>query len=284
MKYLLYNSKSNNTTAEAKVLEYASTRNDYEVVKDVVGMDYLTFFKALKDEDEVTIAGGDGTINYLINELGDYKIKNNLYLYPCGTGNDFYHDIVGEEYKENILLNPYLENLPVVEVKCNDSDTIIKKKFINGIGYGIDGYCCEVGDKLRKTTTKPINYTSIAIKGLLFHFKPVKAKVTVDGKVSEMKHVWLAPTMKGRFYGGGMKVAPNQDRFSGLVTTVTYKTFSKLKALIVFPSIFKGEHLKYKKIVSVYEGKEAEVVFNRPTALQIDGETISNVISYKVHA
>lgn len=216
--------------------------------------------------------------------IGSLIVDTAYNLYPCGTGNNFYHDIVGEEYKENILLNPCLENLPVVEVKCNDSDTIIKKKFINGIGYGIDGYCCEVGDKLRKTTTKPINYTSIAIKGVLFHFKPVKAKVIVDGKVSEMKHVWLAPTMKGRFYGGGIKVAPNQDRFSGLVTTATYKTFSKLKALIVFPSIFKGEHLKYKKIVSVYEGKEAEVVFNRPKALQIDGETMSNVISYKVHA
>lgn len=224
-------------------------------------------------------------LGYCVGGLIGSLIVDTAYnLYPCGTGNDFYHDIVGEEYKENILLNPYLENLPVIEVKCTDSDTKIKKKFINGIGYGIDGYCCEVGDKLRKITTKPINYTSIAIKGLLFHSKPVKAKVIVDGKVSEMKHVWLAPTMKGRFYGGGMKVAPNQDRFSGLVTTVTYKTFNKLKALIVFPSIFKGEHLKYKKIVSVYEGKEAEVVFNRPTALQIDGETISNVISYKVHA
>lgn len=282
MKYLLYNSKSNNQTAASKALEYAKEKNDFQVVRDVIDIDYLEFFKSLKKEDEVVIAGGDGTINYLINEIGDYKINNNLYLYPCGTGNDFYHDVMGSEYKGEVLLNPYLENLPTVEV--SDNNTLIKKKFINGIGYGIDGYCCEVGDKLRDTTTKPINYTSIAIKGLLFHFKPTKAKVIVDGNVDELKHVWLAPTMKGRFYGGGMMVAPNQDRFSGNVTTVTYKTMSKLKALIVFPSIFKGEHLKYKKIVKVYEGKEVEVTFNRPTALQIDGEVVHNVTSYKVHA
>ena len=92
--------------------------------------------------------------------------------------------------------------------------------------------------------------------------------------------------MKGRYYGGGMMVAPNQDRFNeeGLVTNVIYKTFSKLKALIVFPSIFKGEHIKHKKMIRIVTGKKIKVTFNRPTALQIDGETILNVLSYEVEA
>lgn len=170
-------------------------------------------------------------------------------------------------------------HLPIVYVNG------ITKKFINGIGFGIDGYCCEVGDALKEKSNKPINYTSIAIKGLLFHFKPVTAKVTVDGVTEEFTKVWLAPTMKGRFYGGGMMVAPNQDRNKiGVVTTVVYHTPSKIKALMAFPSIFKGEHIKKEKMVKVFTGKEIKVEFDKPTALQIDGETIQNVTSYMVRA
>ena len=58
----------------------------------------------------------------------------------------------------------------------------------------------------------------------------------------------------------------------------------KLKTLMVFPSIFKGEHIKHTEMVAVHTGKEISVTFDRPTALQIDGETVLNVSTYKVSA
>lgn len=51
---------------------------------------------------------------------------------------------------------------------------------------------------------------------------------------------------------------------------------------MVFPSIFKGEHIKHKDVVSVYKGHNISVEFDSPHALQIDGETIKNVLSYSV--
>lgn len=278
MKYLIVNSLSNNKQITT-ILEDARKEIATEFIeKEAKEIDYLTFLKSLNAEDEVIMVGGDGTINYFVNAIGDYEVQNNIYIYAAGTGNDFVHDVA--EGKKMVLLNPYIKNLPTIEVNG------MKKKFINGIGYGIDGYCCEVGDKLRETTTKEINYTSIAIKGLLFHFKKVQAKVIVDGVSYEYKNVWLVPSMKGRYYGGGMMIAPAQNRLdpSGTVSVVVYKTWSKLKALMVFPSIFKGEHVKHHKMVKMFTGKEIEVTFNRPTALQIDGETVLNVLSYKVHA
>lgn len=279
MNYVLYNSLANNKQGKKLVDAYIEKHQKEMQLKDVIEIEYDVFMKNLKKEDEVTIVGGDGTLNHFINEIGDKKIECNIYLVPAGTGNDFYHDITVDNQEERILLNPYLNNLPIVYVNG------ITKKFINGIGFGIDGYCCEVGDALKEKSDKPINYTSIAIKGLLFHFKPVTAKVTVDGVTEEFTKVWLAPTMKGRFYGGGMMVAPNQDRNKiGVVTTVVYHTPSKIKALMAFPSIFKGEHIKKEKMVKVFTGKEIKVEFDKPTALQIDGETIQNVTSYMVRA
>lgn len=269
MKYYLYNPLSNNGIRP--IFKEGSN------VIEVIGLNYQEFFNNLKEDDEVVLVGGDGTINYFINEINTDKLKNNIYIKKSGTGNDFLVDL-GKVNEEEVLINDYLKNLPTVEVNG------MKKKFINGIGYGIDGYCCEVADKMKETEpNKKINYTSIAIKGLLFHFKPKTATITVDGVTQEFKHVWLAPSMKGRFYGGGMMVAPNQDRSNKTLSVVVYMTRSKLKALIAFPSIFKGEHIKKEKMVKIFEGKEIEVKFDKPCALQIDGETVLNVSSYKVH-
>ena len=76
-------------------------------------------------------------------------------------------------------------------------------------------------------------------------------------------------------------MAPSQDRSSDILTVVVYHCRSKLKALISFPSIFKGEHVKKTDIVQVFTGNEIEVRFSRPCAAQIDGETVLDVSEYK---
>lgn len=276
MTYTLYNSLANNKREPEYIVELRKKGKSENII-DVTKIDYKVFFNSINPNDVIYLVGGDGTINYLANAIDIEKVKNEIYLIPSGTGNDFFHDVTEGKEVDKVLLNPYLKDLPTVEVNG------IKKKFINGIGFGIDGYCCEVGDKLKEKSTKKINYTSIAIKGLLFHFKPVRAKVIVDGNTYEHTKVWLTPTMKGRYYGGGMKIAPNQDRNEkGKVSAVVYRAPNKFKALMVFPSIFKGEHIKKTKMVKVYEGHEITVVFYKPTALQIDGETVKNVLTYTV--
>ena len=57
---------------------------------------------------------------------------------------------------------------------------------------------------------------------------------------------------------------------------------SKIRTLLLFPSIFKGAHVKATRIVSVFKGHEIRVRFDRPTALQIDGEVYSGVTEYTV--
>ena len=278
MKYILVNPLSNNSRGQEaldKVLELV--KEESEVLK-VTQINLKDFVKKLSSSDDIILVGGDGTINNFVNKLDGEIPSNNIYLFPAGTGNDFLKDV---GYEGGLfLINKYLVNLPKVTVKGKTS------YFINGVGFGIDGYCCEEGDKLKAQSNDKINYTSIAIKGLLFHFKKVKATIEVDGKVYNYKNVWIAPTMNGRYYGGGMNMAPNQDRLNPerTVTNIVYKSWSKMAALIVFPSIFKGEHIKKKNMVKVVQGKKIKVTFDKPTALQIDGETVLDVLSYEVEA
>lgn len=274
---IMYNPLSNNGQgeAEAKVLSNLLEGNDLSFVDITKNSDVKKIIKSLEENEKLVISGGDGTLNRFFNDIDGMEIKNEVYFNSTGTGNDFISS-VGVEKGNLVPLNRFFGKLPTVTVNGKDY------QFINGVGYGIDGYCCEVGDELRETTDKPINYTSIAIKGLLFHFKPVNAKVTVDGKTEEFSKVWLVPTMFGRFYGGGMIPTPDQKREDGTVSTMVYHNCGKLKALMVFPNIFKGEHVKEEKVVKIFKGHSVKVEFDRPTALQIDGETIKNVSSYSV--
>ena len=106
MKYVLYNPKANNGQKPA-FLEGV----DYT---DVTGLDYGAFFASLQPEDEITLVGGDGTLNYFINAVDTDSIKNNVYLLPSGSGNDFMNDLNKPEGE--VLLNPYIRNLPTVYV------------------------------------------------------------------------------------------------------------------------------------------------------------------------
>ena len=280
MYYILYNPLS----ANQQGLEYSnlllgsSVPADAKMIDVSSIIDYADFWANIDfEKDTVVLSGGDGTLNRFINANYDRTLPKNLFYFAAGNGNDFKNDVANGE-SALIPLNEYMKDLPTVTI--NGKTTY----FINGIGFGIDGYCCEEGDRLKAKSDKPVDYTAIAIKGLLFHFKPRNAKVTVDGVTKEYKKVWIAPTMKGRFYGGGMMVTPAQDRLSkeGKVSSAVLYGAGALPTLIVFPSIFKGEHVKHTKMVDIREGHEVTVEFDRPTSLQIDGETVLGVTSYTV--
>lgn len=277
--YALYNPLSNNKAGEKAVEKVRELWKDKQLeFKDITKVNYKELFASLESGDEVLVCGGDGTLNRFINDTDGIEFKNDIYYYPAGSGNDFWRDINQPQDAPPAKINEYIKDLPEVTVKGRTS------KFINGIGYGIDGYCCEEGDKLREKSNKPINYTGIAVKGLLFKYKPTNATVEVDGKKQFFKKAWLAPTMNGRFYGGGMMAAPDQDRLNKekTVTVMVMNGAGKLKTLIAFPSIFEGKHVEKTNIVTVIKGKNVKVSFDRPVALQIDGETVLNVTEYSV--
>ena len=240
---------------------------------------YAELLAALTEKDAVLLCGGDGTLNRFINDTEGLSLPCDVLYYASGSGNDFARDISLSRGDDPVSIKRYLRDLPEVEVKGR------RYRFLNGVGYGIDGYCCQVGDELRAIPGKKVDYTAIAIKGLLGKFKPKNAKVTVDGETHTYNKVWLAPTMNGRYYGGGMIATPEQDRLAkDGVSLLVWHGSGSLKTLMLFPSIFKGEHVKHTKHMAILRGREIEVEFDSPCALQIDGETVLDVTSYRVTA
>ncbi len=277
--YVFFNSLAGNGTSFDEVkAELCKTVSDQKVFCDVKD-GYRDVISSLDADDYLVICGGDGTLNRFINEIDGMEFDNDVLYFASGNGNDFARDIGKENREAPYSIKEHIRDLPVVTVNGKSY------RFLNGVGYGIDGYCCQVGDELKKIPGKKVDYTAIAIKGLLFHYKPANARVVIDGVEKHYKKVWIAPTMHGRFYGGGMMPTPAQDRSQrGKLSIMVWHGSGKLRTLMAFPSLFKGEHLKHTKYIDVCEGSEITVEFDRPTALQIDGETVLGVTSYTARA
>ena len=280
MIHVLYNPIAGGGAGEANARAIEKLfPNEKCAFYDVRPTNLSALTRSLGKGDRVILAGGDGTLNHFVNRLPVLPDGVPFYYYAAGSGNDFLRD-VKPDANGLVPLNAYTERLPTVTVRGKT------RRFLNGVGYGIDGYCCEEGDRLREKGNKNINYAAIAIKGLLGKFKSREATVEVDGEVKSYRNVWLAPVMNGRFYGGGMMIAPNQDRLNGegTVSVVVLHCRSKLKTLIAFPGVFKGEHVRRTDMVEIRAGRRIVVEFDRPTPLQIDGETVTDVRKYAVTA
>ena len=222
--YIFYNSRAGGGLAMEKAKSYAEKIGE-ETVYDVRKINYSDI---ITDERDIIIFGGDGTLNRFVNATAGLNLQNRVFICSLGTGNDFMNDLGIKPNDEPVEVTKYIKRLPICEIQG------IRNYFINGVGFGIDGYCCQEGDRLKSLGKKKINYTGIAIKGLLFHFKPRNARITVDGVVHEYKKVWLAPCMFGRYYGGGMIPTPNQSRENeeGTISVMLFHGKSKLKTLI----------------------------------------------------
>ena len=280
-QYILYNPHAGNGTAQEAAKKLAENAPESAVLLDMTAMDgYASLLADLTSEDVLTVCGGDGTLNRFINDTDGLDIPCEVCYLAVGSGNDFLRDLGKAPDGTPVRITEYIRDLPVTEVKGK------KYRFLNNVGYGIDGYCCEVGDEQKAKSVKAVNYTAIAIKGLLFHYKPKNAVITVDGKEYTFKKVWLAPTMKGRYYGGGMMATPAQNRTAsdGKLSVMVFHGSSSIRTLMIFPSIFKGEHIKSEKFVKVLSGYDVKVVFDAPAPVQIDGETIKDVMEYTATA
>lgn len=273
---VLYNPLSNNNKS-GKIPD---------VIKKIALDGELVFFDITKIEDlsefigniekgnKVIIAGGDGTLNFVANQCEN--LSSDVYFYPCGNGNDFARDV--KALGELIPLCEYVKNLPVCIINKEE------RKFINGVGIGFDGYVCSKVNEARLKKGKDSNYIAIALKGVIGGYRRTNATIEVDGKKKRYKGVWLCAAMKGKYYGGGFMMAPEQDRLcmSGDVSLVVVHSAPILKVLYAFLLVFKGKHTILKKSVEIIRGHNIKVEFDTSAPLQIDGETYQNVKSFGV--
>ena len=276
MNYILYNPKANNENNDLTVIPGVEDLEAMGAKKiNLIGLDVPAFCESLQEDDRVLICGGDGTLHHFANNAYGLEFPCPVCAVRSGTGNDFLNDIGQTNNTDQVDIRPYLKDLPAVYVNGQI------RRCINGAGLGVDGAVCRGVEEFKaKTNKKKANYTMIALKELAYNYKRPNARVIVDGVVHEYTKTWAVSVMKGKYFGGGMMIAPDQDRTSGKLGAMMFHGGTRAKILAVLPTIYKGNHVKFKKIVEMFECDEIYVEFDIPTALQIDGETVVGVTSY----
>ncbi|MBR5305578.1 MAG: diacylglycerol kinase family protein [Oscillospiraceae bacterium] len=281
--HILYNrlSRSNTGELEAHMLdEIMSGENlKYWNVADIE--DYHKFFADITFSDKIILACGDGTMNRFINDTDYCHVPQEVYFFPAGSGNDFARDIGKSKHCEPFEIRKFISNLPAIVTGGKE------QRFFNSASIGVDAQVCLEADRLKSLGRKSVNYSVLAVKCILTKYKFCDAVVTDEkGKEHHFKDVLLAITTKGRYFGGGVKISPTQDRNDPdeTLTFIIAHSLPAWKALIVFASIPMGKHFNFKKHVTVMKGKEFRVKFTAPTPIQIDGETVEGQSEYHAFA
>lgn len=276
MKYcVLYNPKSGDNANLKARLDATMFGDEFYYISMPEVTDFKAFFEQITDN--IIICGGDGTLNYFINKIAGIPRRSHLFYFDTGSGNDFHTDVCGGERPYSIDI--YLENLPIV--RFNNQNVLM----LNGAGCGLDSYACFEGEKQRAKDHKPINYAKYVKRGLFGGFKPYNARITVDGAVYNFDKIWVDMIMNGKFIGGGIKIAPMQNRLNNsTLSLIIGHTKSRVGAFGIFPSVLRGSHIKNTKTFQVLQGKYFKIECDRAMPLQVDGEIFPDVSSFEVFA
>jgi diacylglycerol kinase (ATP) len=245
------------------------------------------------DEKMVTIivVGGDGTINEVVNGIGNHSVKARIGVIPGGSGNDFTR---GYAIPRNpVMALPFLLSemnhvSPTFDLgKINLAD---RKEhfFINSTGAGFDALISYEANQskwkgiLNRFSLGQLVYVIILLKHL-FSYKCTTIELMLDGKKHIFPDTWFVTVSNQPFYGGGMKIAPHALANDGKLNVTIVHRLSRLKLLLVFLSVFWGKHLKFKE-VNTFLAQKVSIHSTEPIYVHSDGEHIgSTPLQITVH-
>jgi len=182
---------------------------------------------------EVWIVGGDGTVNWFVNQYPTIQLP--LAIFAGGSGNDFhwmlYRDQSTEQQVEHVL---QATPQPVDAGVCNE------RIFLNGVGIGFDGAI--VHDLLgKKKLAGKASYLLSILKQIVgYHEKPCVLQMP-DETIKQ--DCFMISVANGKRYGGGFHVAPNSILTDALLDVNIVGKISPIKRMKYLPVIEKGEHL-----------------------------------------
>lgn len=211
--------------------------------------------------DQVWICGGDGTVNYFVNQYPD--IKKPLCIFNGGTGNDFYALLYGKTTTEE-QIEHILNTAPraVDAGRCND------RYFLNGVGIGFEGAVAKSLQGVHKWGGKTSFMISI-LKHILF-YREQSYRIQSAEKNCAGKFLMIS-VANGTRYGGGFYVAPLARPDDGLLDANLVKPLSPFKRLRYLPVIEKGKHLGLT-MIDYYQTKKITISSDQPIQAHLDGE------------
>ena len=218
----------------------------------------------LEEYRKIIAAGGDGTINIVVNEMMRNNIDLPLAIFPSGTANDFayYFDLPHD-----------IDNM--VKIALEERYTYADIGRVNGkyfINVAAMGFLVDVSQKTDANIKNTLGIISYYLKGFteIPNLKPIPVKITSDEYTSE-DMIYFMLVMNGRSAGGFKRIAPLAEVNDGLLDVMLFKEMSMLELAPLLFNVMSGQHHENKNVV-FFQTKKLKVESEQQVGTDVDGE------------
>lgn len=207
----------------------------------------------------VVAAGGDGTINEVVNGIAGTGAA--LGILPVGTMNVFASElgIPGNlEEAWEIIEAGYTRSIDLA--MANDH------YFVQLGGVGFDARVVEQTTSEFKKNFGPLSYVFNAAQ--VAAQKPPKLVIESEGRVREGSFVLIG---NGRYYGMPVKVFKNARLDDGLLDVIVAKNQTHLDLIRYFTGVITGTHTQFDDL-DYFQTQEVKVTSQDDVPIEVDGE------------
>jgi diacylglycerol kinase (ATP) len=226
--------------------------------------------------DAFVVVGGDGMVNLGANLLAGTKVP--LGIVPSGTGNDMARSLglpfdnteaAVEALGEALRHPPRIIDAARISYLDDETGEQAERWFACALSAGFDATVNERANLMRHPKG-PSRYI-IALGIELAKLKPYHYTLTLDG-VEQKVDANMVSIGNGVSLGGGMKITPDAELDDGLLDVMIVRPLSRLNFVRIFPSVFKGTHVRHPK-VSILRAKRVRIVGDG-VVVYADGERV----------
>ena len=212
----------------------------------------------------ILVAGGDGTLNEVINGVIENELE--VFVAPIfgGTGCDVARSL---EVKRNpreriseILKGEVKEVHPVLLVTSEGS-----RYFVGVSDAGFGAKVAYSFNGLRRFGR--LGY-ALGVLNTLYELKPIFVEMEV-GKEEYRGYTVLVAFANSPYFGGGMMISPN-SKITGDTKVIVLEYVPKWKFAYYFPKVYSGEHVKLKE-VKEFSAENLKII-TRGIPVECEGE------------
>lgn len=249
-----------------KIEKYFKNKEDTYIIEQTKGQGHATTItmKYVNDDQwRVYSIGGDGTLNEVLNGLAGSSSA--LGIIPAGSGNDYFRSL--DTKNDEDLLARTIEG----SIRKCSLGLVNKRYFLNVASAGIDA---EVVHNARKFKRLPfINGQGAYILGIfytVFNYRSFKSKISFNNQTHH-KSTLLMAVANGKYYGGGMKIAPRADIYSKEFEIYHIDEAKPMRIIKLFPTLIRGAHDTLREVQS-YQSNKISLYSKEGFMLNVDGE------------
>jgi diacylglycerol kinase (ATP) len=217
--------------------------------------------------DIVVAAGGDGTLNEVLNGVARRGglPRCALGILPAGTGNDFARllQIDSPDAAVAALLDGHHRRLDVVELG--------DRLFLNA---SAGGFTAETSSRVTSDLKQTVGKLAYLIGGAqaFLEYEPVATRIQAGERVIEMD-LQLFAVCNGAYIGGGHRLAPSARPDDGEMEVCLVRAGSTFDFLALLPRLSSGDHVG-EDDVTYFRTREVTLTFARPIKVNTDGEVL----------